>query len=393
VGKWERVKLGTIGNFKSGGTPIRSKSEYFEGNIPWITTISLGKTFINESDAVEYISAEAIENSSTKLIKENSIMVGIRVGVGKLSVNTVPMCTNQDIISIENINERQIYKPYIVQCIKSYQPYFESQKRGATIQGINSKILRSLDIPLPPLETQKKIAKNLDTAAELLAMYKQQLAELDNLIKSIFYDMFGDPDNNSYGWEVSLLKDIAEIVSGVTKGRKLKETNKITIPYMRVANVQDGHLNLADIKQIEVTDLEIKKYRLNKGDLLMTEGGDPDKLGRCAIWNGEVPLCIHQNHIFRVRLNQEQILPEYASCLIGSLYGKKYFFRAAKQTTGIATINSKQLHYFPMLIPDIKLQHKFKNFVTKIEEQKTLVKKAIDETQYLFDCLMSEYFE
>lgn len=264
---------------------------------------------------------------------------------------------------------------------------------GTTRAKLNQAAMRKMTIPLPPLETQKQIAKTLDTAAELLALRKQQLAELDNLIKSTFYDMFGDPEENRNCWETNLLGDTADIVSGITKGRKTSEANLIPIPYMRVANVQDGRLNLTEIKQIDAVNSEIEKYRLIRGDLLMTEGGDPDKLGRCAIWNEEIPLCIHQNHIFRVRLNQGHVLPQFASFLIGSFYGKKYFLKAAKQTTGIATINSKQLRNFPLLVPDIRLQSKFAEIVTKIEEQKALVQKASDETQHLFDSLMSEYFE
>ncbi len=264
---------------------------------------------------------------------------------------------------------------------------------GTTRAKLNQAAMRRMSIPLPPFETQKQIAKTLGTAAELLTMRKQQLAEMDNLIKSTFYDMFGDPDHNSYGWRTNLLGDTADIVSGITKGRKISEVNLVPIAYMRVANVQDGHLNLNEIKELDVANSEIEKYILVNGDLLMTEGGDPDKLGRCAIWKGEIPVCIHQNHIFRVRLNQKLVLPEYASFLIGSFYGKKYFLKAAKQTTGIATINSKQLKNFPLLIPDINLQCKFAEIVNKIEEQKSLVKKVLNETQYLFDSLMSTYFD
>lgn len=92
MGKWEKVRLGDIGTFRTGGTPSRSNTHFFNGDIPWITTVSLGKDFICEKDAVEFITEEAIEKSATNLIAANSIMVGIRVGVGKVSINTVPMC-------------------------------------------------------------------------------------------------------------------------------------------------------------------------------------------------------------------------------------------------------------------------------------------------------------
>jgi len=309
----------------------------------------------------------------------------------------------QDEIIIHGMNllclrpkERLINYKYT--CYYFQSKAFKQQIPNITKKSVNQAsftvtALKELTLTLPPLERQKQISKTLDAISELIAMRKQQLAELDNLIKSTFYEMFGDPDINPSCWDRVLLKDTAEIVSGITKGRKLRGSAIKPTPYMRVANVQDGILDLIEIKQIEATDSEIDKYRLVKGDLLMTEGGDPDKLGRCAIWNEEIPICIHQNHIFRVRLRQERTLPEYASYLIGSFYGKKYFLKAAKQTTGIASINSKQLSKFPLLTPPIELQTKFAAIVTQIEAQKTLVRQAIDETQYLLDSLMSEYFD
>ena len=155
--------------------------------------------------------------------------------------------------------------------------------------------------------------------------------------------MFGDPVLNPKGWKEARLDQISEIVSGVTKGRKLVGKATVLVPYMRVANVQDGRILIDDVQKIEALESEIEKYRLKRGDILLTEGGDPDKLGRGAVWKGEIDPCIHQNHIFRVRTNKKIILPEYLSALIGSQRGKRYFFKAAKQTTGVASINKTQL--------------------------------------------------
>ena len=116
--------------------------------------------------------------------------------------------------------------------------------------------------------------------------------------------MFGDPVTNPKEWKEIKLKEISEIVSGVTKGRKLTGKSTIFVPYLRVANVQDGYLDLTEIKDIEVLPSDIEKYALQDGDILLTEGGDPDKLGRGTVWNGQIPMCIHQNHIFRVRVNR-----------------------------------------------------------------------------------------
>ncbi|SDF67248.1 restriction endonuclease subunit S [Sporomusa acidovorans] len=248
---------------------------------------------------------------------------------------------------------------------------FEKLNTTVTIPSLTKANLLKVIIPLPPLEVQKKIAQTLDAAAEVIALRKKQLTELDHLIKATFYDMFGDPEQNPHGWIDKPLEDISDIISGVTKGRKLAAQNLVVVPYMRVENVQDGHLVLNEVKKIEVLPDDVIKYRLSSGDLLMTEGGDPDKLGRCAIWNGEVENCIHQNHIFRVRIEKNVALPIFICFLTGSQYGKKYFLRAAKQTTGIATINSRQLKKFPVLLPPLHLQNQFAEIVTKIRSHES----------------------
>ncbi|TOM81398.1 restriction endonuclease, partial [Vibrio parahaemolyticus] len=107
---------------------------------------------------------------------------------------------------------------------------------------------------------------------------------------------------NPKGWKVSVLKNIAHIRSGVTKGKKIDLSTAITLPYMRVANVQDGYLALDDVQEIAVSPADAQKCKLVSGDILLTEGGDPDKLGRGHVWRDEIPNCIHQNHIFSVRI-------------------------------------------------------------------------------------------
>jgi len=167
-------------------------------------------------------------------------------------------------------------------------------------------------------------------------------------------------------------------VSGVTLGRKLRNGDTRTVPYLRVANVKDGHLDLSDVNRIEATDAEIQKLRLRFGDLLLTEGGDPDKLGRGTFWKGEIDECIHQNHIFRVRFDLEEYSPEFVSAQIGSAYGKAYFLAHAKQTTGIATINQKVLAGFPLLTPPLVEQLRIAEVLDEQMAAVSRVRKALD---------------
>ena len=281
---------------------------------------------------------------------------------------------------------------YLYAFLKSKQEYIYSLQKGAGQPHIYGKDIENIEIPLPPIDTQRKIAAILDKAQELIDLRKAQIEKLDDFLRSVFLDMFGDPVTNPKGWEVDRLDNVAEIVSGVAKGRKLVNQQTVFVPYMRVANVQDGHLVLDEIKQIEVLPSDVTKYALLDGDLLATEGGDPDKLGRCAIWKGQIKECIHQNHIFRIRLQTNKVMPEYVSFLMGSKHGKKYFLRSSKQTTGIASINSTQLKSFPAFLPPLPLQQQFAAIVEKTEQQKTLMQQSLTEMENNFSSLMQQAF-
>ena len=248
-------------------------------------------------------------------------------------------------------------------------------------------------IPLPPLSEQQRIAGVLDMAEALRAKRRAALAQLDTLTQSIFFDMFGDPVTNPKGWpETKTLGESAEIVSGVTKGRKLDGKATRVVPYLAVVNVQDRALNLTVVKNIEATEEEIRRYRLKTNDLLLTEGGDPDKLGRGTLWGDELPECIHQNHIFRVRLTSEKLNPLFLNWLIGSQRGKRYFFQSAKQTTGIASINMTQLRAFPLLLPPLVLQREFAHRIAAVEKLQSAHRDSLAELDALFASLQHRAF-
>jgi len=155
---WKSSKLNLLSKLLSGGTPSRKKPEYFEGNIPWITTVALGPKFIGMNNAMEFITDDGVKNSATKIIPKESILLGVRVGVGKASINMCDMCTNQDILSLTEIDSN-INKIYMLEVFRYFEKFFNSQKRGATIQGITSETIKRLDVPLPPTELQNKFAK------------------------------------------------------------------------------------------------------------------------------------------------------------------------------------------------------------------------------------------
>jgi type I restriction enzyme S subunit len=153
-------------------------------------------------------------------------------------------------------------------------------------------------------------------------------------------------------------------------------------------SVQDGHLNLNEIKEIDVLEAEATKWKLVAGDLLLTEGGDWDKLGRGTIWRDEIPNCIHQNHIFRVRTSADEFIPDFLATLVASPIGKAYFQEASKQTTNLASINQRQLKAFRVFQPPLSEQRRIVSELDALQAQVDSLKKLQVETAAELDALL-----
>ena len=247
-------------------------------------------------------------------------------------------------------------------------------------------------IQLPSIAEQRRIVDLLSRAEGIVRLRREAQQKAAELVPAIFLEMFGDPSRNLKGFLVKPLSEVAEVISGVAKGRKLDAIEAIAVPYMRVANVKDGYLDLSEVKTIAIKQSELQKLRIEVGDLLMTEGGDPDKLGRAALWAGQVEVCVHQNHVFKVRSDRSKILPEYLRALAGSPYGKAYFLRVAKKTTGIASINKTQLSAFPVIAPTLREQAAFIERVSRVEAIQMQQSASIKVAESVFDSLLSQMF-
>ena len=268
-----------------------------------------------------------------------------------------------------------------------------SRATGANLPRLSPKALGEIEIPWRPLPEQRRIAAILAQADALRCLRRQSLSHLSDLGQAIFFKMFGDVAANSRRWdERHVLNDVAYVSSGITKGRKANGKVMREVPYLAVSNVQDGQVRLDVVKTIEATDAEIQRYALQPNDIVLTEGGDPDKLGRGGIWRGEIAECIHQNHVFRVRLTDPDMRPLFLSRLIGSERGKRYFLRSAKQTTGIASINMTQLKNFPLLSPPNEIQLEFEANMGRLNKEMKRAKLAYEASEHLFASLQHRAF-
>ena len=194
------VRLGEICDFQSGGTPSKNNQKFFGGDIPWITTVALNGSGIDGSDAVNWITEDAIKQSAAKIVPANSIMIGTRVGVGKVAINLVDMSTSQDVVSLIGIDGTRWCKEYLCKCLTGKSQYLNSQARGATIKGIKIDTLANLKIPEIPIEKQYEVSRIIDKTRIIIEQRKQELTNLDELMKARFVEMFGTPYRNEKGF-------------------------------------------------------------------------------------------------------------------------------------------------------------------------------------------------
>ena len=302
-------------------------------------------------------------------INDGDVLISWSASLGVYIWNRGKGLLNQHIFKVV-FDKCEVNKQYFVFAVKYKLKEMELKTHGATMKHIVKKDFDNTVIPFPTVEKQADIAYILSKIESIVEFRQQELQQLDDLIKARFVEMFGDMYLNSKGWPEAKLESMADVVSGITKGRKTKAEDLTEVPYMAVSNVKDGYIDWTTVITIEATQQEIEQYRLLADDVLMTEGGDPDKVGRGAIIKEPLENCIHQNHIFRVRLDESMILPEFFAEYLQHQRSKRYFLGCAKQTTGIASINMTQLRALPVLMPPLPKQEEFVLFKAQVNKSK-----------------------
>ena len=272
-------------------------------------------------------------------------------------------------------------------------------KHGIFMQHVTLDVFNNFSVPLPPLSEQKRIATYLfqkiseadimldDTLSSITGYKKLKQAVITQAVTK---GVRGEREMKDSGvewigeipveWRKTQLRHCATIKSGITLGKSYsKDTVLIERPYLRVANVQGGYVDLKDLATIEVTPDEDLKYRLHSGDVLMTEGGDRDKLGRGCVWHGEIEPCLHQNHVFAVQTNETILLPEFLEYLTASDVGRSYFDVTAIKTTNLACTSSSKVLAFTIPLPPIEEQIEIVSFIKKrsLELNKLIMKKEL----------------
>ena len=358
------TKLKNVCVVVSGTTPKSTDERYWNGTHVWITPAELSEDSFIVTDSERHITDEAIKATGLKSFPKGTVLLSSRAPIGKVAIAGCEMYCNQGFKNL--ICSESIYNLYLYYFLKSKTAYLNSLGRGATFKEISKGIVEDISIPFPAYSEQIRIAKQLQKISELISLKKGQYRYFDDIIRSRFLEMFGEPWVNDKEFPCYSVGQVAE---SVTYGTSAPASDSGQYEYLRMNNLTDnGQLDLSDLKRIDMSDEQAEKYMVNKGDILFNRTNSIDLVGKTALFNLNNPMII-AGYLIRIRLS-DKVNPVYFVAYMNMPYMKEKLRNIAKGAVNQANINSKELKSIQILIPPLSLQNEYCNFVLSIDKSK-----------------------
>ncbi|MFA9193393.1 restriction endonuclease subunit S [Flavobacterium sp. FBOR7N2.3] len=392
----QKVKIAEVCTMQSGGTPSRSKSEYYNGTIPWSKISDLEKSndgYIYKTE--EHITTEGLKSINNRFFKKGTLLLAMYGSVGKTAIAKIDLSTNQAILGINIKDEAKLDVRYLRFWFTTIKEQLLNRAVGAALANISLGIVKDLEIPLPPLPTQQKIATILDKADELRQYNKQLIEKYDALTQSLFLEMFGDPVMNEKGWEKRKLNEFLEVLvdvgsnggnDWVSANIKMKDEEDYAI-MIRTTNLNknDFKNNLKYVSK-ETYDL-FKKTKVFGGEIIMNKIGSAGDFWLMPILNKPVSLGLNQ--LMMTFNNLDKI---FFFFFFSTDYGKKIINSKLNGAT-TKSITKTALRDLDILYPPINLQNQFAERVQLIEGQRQQAQEALAKSEELFQSLLQRAFK
>ncbi|MFG6104863.1 restriction endonuclease subunit S [Leptothoe sp. EHU-05/26/07-4] len=333
------MKLGELCEVVRGSSP-RPKGDprFYGGSVPRLMVADVTRDGKYVTPKIDFLTEEGATRS--RPMKQGDLVIAVSGNPGLPSILEIDACIHDGFVGLRNLDKTKVLVDYLYRYLLFFKEKIKNQAVGAIFKNLTTHQIAAIDLPLLPLEEQRRIATILDKADAVRRKRQEAVRLTEELLRSQFLEMFGDPVNNPKGWEVLPLGEISKVQGGLQVTSKRKP-NPLEVPYLRVANVYRDRLVLDEIKMIRVTPSEIKRTQLEKGDLLIVEGhGNSEEIGRSSVWDGSISNCTHQNHLIRVRVNPTKAEPNYVSAFLNSSGGRRQLKRFGKTTSGLNTISA-----------------------------------------------------
>ena len=384
-----KVKLSEAFDLQMGKTPPRNDRECWGEGHKWISIGDIGNAGKYIDATKEEITDIGVSKSGIKLVPKGTVIMSFKLSIGKTAITAEDMYTNEAIMAFINKGKYEINTDYLYHMCKGVD-WFEGTNKAVLGLTLNKATMSEKEIEIPPLEVQLQVVTVLDKMDELIALRKGQISKLDQLVKSRFIELFGDPVTNPMGWQVcELSKHIRFLTSG-SRGWAQYFTDSGEY-FITIKNVKNCRISLDDVQHIVPPDnAEAKRTRVQEGDLLISITAD---LGRTGVVTKEIADhggYINQ-HLTCIRLDREAVRPLYVAYYMESEAGKSQF-QAKNQSAVKAGLNFNSINSLRLMVPPIELQDKFISFVEQIDKSKLAIQQSLGKMELLKKSLMQEYF-
>jgi len=374
--------LSSLVDIKGGGTPSKNRPEYWNGEIPWVSVKDFKSSVL--SGASDCITQEGIDNSATSLIPRGSLIVPTRMALGKIAVNTVDLAINQDLKALIIKDIKKVDRDYLLRCIESKSEEIIKQGKGATVKGITLDVLNNLEIPLPPLETQKQIAAVLEKADQLRKDCQQMEQELNSLAQSVFIDMFGDLRLNTKYTKKVAFENVFEINSKLVDPRLKQFEN---MPHIGPEHLEKITGRILPHKTAKEDGLVSGKFDFKKGCVLFSKIRPNLKKVALPDFDG---LC--SADMYPLEPINGISTKEFIWGLILSLTFDEYL-QLLPSRANIPKINRKELSAFEFYLPELEDQVEYSKRLKEIQSQIGVNRKVMSDSEANFHSLMQKAFK
>ena len=391
------VKIPDVLFFQEG--PGVRNTQYTEQGVKLLNVANLVDGNVDLSTSDRYISEEEAYGKYKHFLCDAGDFIvassGIKVEyidkkMGFIDKTMLPLCMNTSTIRFKVLDKSKLNIRYFMYYLKTH--HFKDQLAihitGSAQLNYGPSHLKKMTMPLIELDKQQEIVSTLDKLQSIITHRRTQLEKLDLLVKARFVEMFGEPMLNEKGWN---MVTIGDIVTEVKYGTSKPAVEGGKYPYLRMNNLTyDGHLDLTNLKMIDIPDSEIEKCIVHRGDVLFNRTNSIELVGKTCVFDKDEDMVI-AGYIIRVRL-KSIMLPIVLSYFMNTDALKKKLRNMAKGAVNQANINAQEFKSINIYLPPIELQTQFADFVKQVDKSRVAVQKALDETQLLFDSLMQEYF-
>ena len=381
------VRLGDICEIQSGGTPARSKRDYWEnGTIPWVKISDIKGKHLENTE--EFITDEGLKNSSAKVFPKGTILYTIFATLGETCILDIDAATNQAIAGI-TIKCDGVHREYLYYYLSSLKSEVNQMGRGVAQNNINMSILRNLLIQLPPLDEQRRIAATLDKVSDLISKRRQQLDKLDELVKARFVEMFGDPVSNPYDWNLRGLLQLGDCKNGMN----FHSTDiGVNVHCLGVGDFKNLSCisDTSKLPTVSLTGMPSDEYMLKDGDIVFVRSnGNKALVGRSLVVYPATTPTTFSGFCIRFRLHCDEVKADY---LLRVLKTDSIRKKMAGRGANIQNLNQKILGELQIPVPPLDLQNQFTGFVEQIEKTKVTISHSLEKLETLKKALMQEYF-